>query len=174
MASRLADTPLIRSLEETIRELVEPLESVQLQIRDDGAGELPNGLELLMGELTMVVLVLTNADLAVTDEETDILNNFHRAVYGSESFALTSDNYRELCLQFLRIYPDRFLTLDHPPYSVQHLQVYDAENGTEHAEKARAMFLRLANAIVTADGAETSEEMVTLQNFKQILYSNSE
>jgi hypothetical protein len=47
-----------------------------------------------MGELTMVVLHLTNADMAVSEEETDILNNFHRAVYGRESFALTFGRLR--------------------------------------------------------------------------------
>jgi SpoVK/Ycf46/Vps4 family AAA+-type ATPase len=173
MASRFTSIALIRSLEETIHELIEPIESVQLQIHEEEGGDLPDGLELIMGELTMVALIFTNADLNISSDETDLLNNFRRAFYGDKSLALTSHDYQELCRKFLRIHPNRRLSIDHMPYSVPYLQIYDRENGTEYAEKAKAMFFRVANAIVKADGEEKPEEMMTLLNFKEILYSSS-
>ncbi len=172
MTSRFRGIPLIHSLEETIHELIEPLENVQLQIYDEEGGELPGGLELIMGELTMVALIFTNADLNISSDETDLLNNFRRAIYGDKFVALTSHDYLELCQKFLHIHPNRHLSIDYVPYTVQYLQIYDHEHGTEYAEKAKAMFFRLANAIVKADGVEKSEENMTLLNFKEILYSS--
>ncbi|MGI8668348.1 MAG: AAA family ATPase [Aridibacter sp.] len=173
MASRFTSIPLIWSLRETIHELIEPIESVQLQIHKEEGGDLPDGLELLMGELTMVALIFTNADFNISSDETDLLNDFRRAIYGDKSRALTSQDYLELCRKFLHIHPkNRHLSIDYVPYSVQHLQIYDREHGTEYAEKAKAMFFRLANAIVKADDAEKSEEMMMLLNFKEILYSS--
>ncbi len=172
MASHFRSTPLIRSLEETIHELIEPLESVQLQIHEEEGGDLPDGLELIMGELAMVALIFTNADLNISSDETDLLNNFRRAIYGDKSLALTSHDYLELCRKFLHVHPNRRLSIDHMPHSVQCLQIYDREHGTEYSEKTKAMFFRLANAIVKADGAEKTEEMMTLLNFKEILYSS--
>lgn len=173
MSPRFSSIPLVRSLEETIHELIEPIESVQLQIHGEDGNYLPDGLELLTGELTMVALVFTNADLNISGDETNLLNNFRRAICGDESFALTSHDYRTLCRKFLRVHPHRRLSIDHMPYSVQYLQIYDRKHGTEHAERARAMFFRLANAIVKADGTEKQEEMMTLLNFKEILYSSN-
>ncbi len=173
MSSRFSSIPFIQSLEETIRELIKPLESIQGQIYEEEGGGLPDGLDLLMGELTMVALIFTNVDLNISEEETDVLNNFRQSIYGNESFALTSHDYRELCRKFLRIHPDRRISIDYTPYSVQYLQIYDREHGTEYAERARTMFFRLANAIVKADGVEKSEELMTLLNFKEILYSSN-
>jgi SpoVK/Ycf46/Vps4 family AAA+-type ATPase len=170
MPSRFRSIPLIRSLEETIHELIEPIESVQLQTRGEDKNYLPDGLELLSGELTMIALLFTNADSNISSDETDLLNDFRRTICGDESFALSSHDYRELCRKFLHIHPNRRLSIDHMPYSIQYLQSYDRENGTEYAERAKAMFFRLANAIVKADGKEKPEEMITLLNFKDILY----
>jgi len=170
MSSRFRSIPLIRSLEETIHELIEPIESVQLQTRGEDKNYLPDGLELLSGELTMLALLFTNADSNISGDETDLLNDFRRTICGDESFALSSHDYRELCRKFLQIHPNRRLSIDHMPYSIQYLQSYDRENRTEYAERAKAMFFRLANAIVKADGKEKPEEMITLLNFKDILY----
>jgi len=172
MSSRFRSIPLIRSLEETIHELIEPIESVQLQTHGEDGNYLPDGLELLSGELTMIALIFTNADSNISSDETDLLNNFRRTICGDESFALTSHDYRELCRKFLRIHPNRRLSIDHLPLSVQYLQIYDREHRTEYAERAKAMFFRLANAIVKADDIEKPEEMMTLLNFKEILYSS--
>ncbi len=76
-----------------------------------------------------------------------------------------------MCRNFLRIHPDRRLSLDHKPYSVQYLETYDAEHGTEYAEKAKALFFQLGKAVIQADESEQFKEAITLLNFKEILYS---
>lgn len=171
MSSRSESIQLIGSLSAIIRELVEPIERVQLGIHDEQSGFVPNGLELIAGELTMVVLVFTNADLNITDEETDLLNNVRHAIRGDDAFALSSHDYLDMCRKFLRIHPDRRLSIDHKPYSVQYLETYDAEHATEYAEKARAVFFQVAKAVVQADEREHSKETITLLNFNEILYS---
>lgn len=171
MSSHSESLQLIESLNVTIRELVEPIERIQLGIHNEESGYVPNGLELIAGELTMVVLVFTNADLNIMAGETDLLNNFRQAVCGDDAFTLTSD-YLDMCRKFLRIHPNGRLSIDHKPYSVQYLETYDAEHATEYAEKAKAGFFQVAKAVVQADRIEHSVEGMTLLNFKDILYSS--
>ncbi|HYJ87143.1 MAG TPA: hypothetical protein VEW46_13870 [Pyrinomonadaceae bacterium] len=169
MSSHSESIQLMESLKATIRELVEPIESIQSKTRDGETGY-PNGLELMMGELTMVVLVFTNADLNITDEETGLLNNFRHAICGDDAFALSSHDYVDMCRKFLRIHPNRRLSIDHKPYSVQFLETYDGEHGTQYAEKAKAVFFEVAKAVIQADEREQSKETISLLNFKEILY----
>lgn len=171
MSSHSQSIQLIESLNATIRELVAPIERMQSRIHDEERGYVSDGLDLLAGELTMVVLVFTNADLNITDEETDLLNDFRHAICGDDAFALSSHDYLDMCRNFLRIHPDRRLSIDHKPYSVQYLETYDAEHATEYAEKAKAVFFQVAKAVVQADEREQSRETITLLNFKEILYS---
>lgn len=164
---------LTRSLKETIHELVAPLECVQRQIHEKGGGRLPNGLDLLMGELTNVALIFANIDLNLSEQKRDLLNDFYRSIYVTKTLILPSDDFFQLCRKFVGTYPDRWLSIDYTPDSVQYLQSHDREHGTEYAEKAKAIFFRLASAIVNADGVETSQETITLLNFKEILDSGN-
>jgi hypothetical protein len=132
---------------------------------------MPNGLELIAGELTMIILVFTNADLNITDEETDLLNNFRQAICGDDAFALSSHDYLDMCRRFLRIHPDRRFSIDRKPDSVRCLEIYDHEHATGYAGKAKAVFFEIAKAVVQADGLEEVEETMTLLNFKEILDS---
>lgn len=88
MSSFLGGIHLLPPLEETINQLIGPLEIVQRQIHEDEGGDLPNGLTLLMGELTMVALIFINADFNVSEKETDILNDFRRAIYSTNLLLL--------------------------------------------------------------------------------------
>lgn len=171
MSSHSNSIQLVESLETTIRELIDPIEKIQAQIHNEESGYIPNGLELIAGELTMVVLVFSNVDLNITDEETSLLNNFRRAVCGDDAFGLTSDDYLDMCRRFLHAHPDRRLSIDQKPYTVQFLQSYDRQHKTEYAQEAIAIFLQLAQAVIAADGIERPQEMMTLLNFKEILDS---
>jgi hypothetical protein len=169
MSSHSKSIQVVESLKVAIRELVGPIEKIQL--RDHvKEGELPNGLELIASELTMVVLIFTNADLNITGEETDLLNNFRYAICGDHAFALSSHDYLDMCRRFLQIHPNSRLSIDHKPYSIQYLEIYDAEHVTDYAEKAKAVFFDVAKAVVQADDTEESRENMTLLNFKEILY----
>lgn len=56
------------------------------------------------------------------------------------------------------------------PGPVVLLQIYDNHFGTEHAERARALFFRLANYLFKADSVISHEEAQWLSVFKDSLY----
>lgn len=170
MTSHSNGIRIIESLRATIRELVQPIEKIQSDISHGNRGHVPNGLETIAGDLTMVVLLFTNADLSITDEETDLLNKLRRSVCGDDAFALSSRDYIDMCRRFFSLHPNSQLSIDHKPDSVQYLEVYDAEHGTEYAEKAKSMFIQVAQAVVQADERAQFKETMTFLNFKEILY----
>ena len=171
MSSHTESIQLIESLNATIREFVEPIESVQLEIHSEERDYVPDGLELIAGELTMMILLFTNADLEITEEETDLLNSFRHAICGDDAFDLSTHDYLDMCRKFLRIHPDRRLSIDQKPYSVQYLEIYDREHASQYAEKSKDLFFQIARIIVQADGTERTQERIALLNFKEILYS---
>ena len=130
MDSRFSNIPFIISLRGTILELIQPIEKIQRQIHEEEGGDSPDGLSLIMGELTMVALIFMNADFNISSKETDLLNDFRLAIYGDNSLAFTSQDYIALCRRFLRLYPDRNISIDYIPNSVKYLQIYDREHGT--------------------------------------------
>jgi len=144
-----------------------------LEISGESAKKAQNGLDLIMSDLTMIALLLTNVDLKVSSDELAVINDIRRSVYGEEVPLLNSSDYEELCREFLHLYPKKRLTIDHLPSSIQHLLAYDQLHGTAYVEKARALFLRFAEAMVSADQNEGSVESIILANFKDILYSPS-
>jgi len=164
----------IQSLKRTMTELIAPVETVQGQMYEEDGRVMPTGVELIMGELTTVALIMINADLDISRKEIDLLNNFRQAVYGDKYVALAAENYNELCQKFLSMYPSRCLSIDSTPYTVQYLQTYDREHGTDFADKAKAMFLQLAVTIASADGRKDREEHIVLRNFKEVLYPQNQ
>ncbi len=160
----------IRSLRESIEELVAPLETAQLEVADESIKKRQDGLDLIMSDLTMIALLLTNIDLKVSADELDFINEIRRAVYDKEIPLLNSSDYEELCREFLHIYPKKRLTIDQLPSSIRCLITYDQLHGTVYAEKARVLFLRFAEAMVSADQNEDSIESIILLNFKNTIY----
>jgi hypothetical protein len=122
-----------------------------------------------MGELTMIVLLLTGTDAEVADRELELLNDMRHVVYGYGIPELTSNDYIELCREFLRLYPNSLITIDHLPLSVRLLQSYDQAHNTEYANKARSIFMQFGEAVVKADNSEHPVEAIILENFKDTL-----
>jgi len=122
-----------------------------------------------MGELTMTVLLLTDTDTGVAARELELLNEMRHVVYGYGIPELSSSDYLELCREFLRIHPERRMTIDHLPWSIRLLLAYDQEHGTKYADKARTIFIQFAEALVEADNNEHPVEAIILANFKDIL-----
>lgn len=160
---------ILRSLKQNIEELIAPIEAGEVEFFGEDSPKVQDGLDLIMGELTMVVLLLTDQDGTISPSELELLNDMRHVVYGYGIPELDSNNFWELQLQFLRIYPDRFLTLDYLPLSVRLLDVYDRSHGTQYATKARLLFILFADAIIKADKDENIYEKMTLENFKEIL-----
>jgi hypothetical protein len=160
---------ILRSLKQNIEEIATPLEAAQLEVYGEDGDKVQNGLDFIMGELTMTVLLLTDTDSGVAARELEFLNDMRHAVYGYGIPELSSSDFIELCREFLRIHPERRLTIDHLPSSVRLLLGYDKEHGTEHATKARTIFIQFAEAIVKADNDEHPVEAIILANFKDVL-----
>ena len=160
---------ILRSLKQNIEEINTPLEAAQLDFYGEDNEKVQNGKDFIMGELTMVVLMLTDVDQGVSKGELELLNDMRHMVYGYGIPELNSDDYFELMRKFLSIYPGSVFTLDHMPASVRVLKDYDEKKGTNYADKARSVFTQFANAMILADKEENYIETIVLENFKDFL-----
>ena len=160
---------ILRSLKGNLEEIVAPLEAAQVEFGGIDKGKTQSGLDFIMGELTMLVVLLTGTDSSVSGKELELLNEMRHVVYGYGIPDLNSDEYLELCREFLRAHPDRRMTIDHAPSSVRLLLAYDQAHGTEFAGKARTLFIQFGEALVKADNNEHPVEAIILANFKDIL-----
>lgn len=161
--------PILRALKQDIEELIAPIEAGEIEFYSEDSQKVRSGLDLIIGELSMVVLLLTDQDRTIAPGELELLNDMRHVVYGYGIPELDSDNFMELLRDFLRLHPNRLLTLDHLPLSVRLLDVYDRSHGTQFAAKARMVFTQFADAIIRADKDEDVYEKMTLENFKEIL-----
>lgn len=160
---------LIQVFKESINELVSPLDTILSQSRQEG-DDLPNSLELIMGELTVVALIFMDIDLDISKEEINFLNDFRKSIYDDKVVHLTAPDYNELCNKCLGIYPHSCLSIDNLPLTIQYLQIYDQKKGTEYAKKAKEMFFRFAAMIARVDGLKDWEEHLILRNYRDVLY----
>ena|SRR5215216_6086559 len=160
---------ILRSLKQNIEGLVPPLEAAQKEIYGEDKDSIKDSLDLIMGDLTMVLVMLTNIDSDISATELKLINDMRHVVFGYGIPELTSDDYMELFREFLQLYPNKRLTLDHIPASIRLLQAYDQGHGTEYAGKAKSLFIQFAEAILKADRGEGFGESITLANFKDIL-----
>ena len=161
--------PILRALRENIEELLAPIEAGEVEFYGEDSDRVQGGLDLIMGELTMIVLNLTDPDGVISPTELELLNDVRHVVLGYGIPNLDSTDFWGLRRQFLQIYPDRLLTLDHLPLSVRLLDVYDRSHDTKYAVKARTIFTQFADAIIKADKEENIYESMALENFKEIL-----
>ena len=160
---------ILRLLKENIEEIAPVLQAAQGNSGED----VQNGIDFILGELTMMVLMLTGTDSQVADRELELLNTMQQVVYGEQSQALNSSDYLELCREFVRRHPESRMTVDHLPTSIQLLLAYDREHGTDYANKTRILFAQFGDALVKADNSEHPMETIILANFKDILNRES-
>ena len=151
---------ILRSLKQNVEELIPPLEAAQKETYGEDNESIKDSLDLIMGELTMVVVMLTNIDSDISATELELINDMRHVVFGDGIPELTSDNYLGLFREFLQL---------HVPSSIRLLQAYDQAHGTEYAGKAKSLLVQFAEAIVKADREEDIGESITLANFKDIL-----
>lgn len=80
---------LLRSLKQTIDEIAPFLDKAQTEVY----GKIQeSSMDLVMGELTMVVVMLTNADSNLDSNELKIINDMRHVVYGYGIQELDSNN----------------------------------------------------------------------------------
>jgi hypothetical protein len=160
---------ILRTLKPNIEELIAPLEAAEVDTYGEESENIESGLDFLISELTMTVLLLTGTDSEVDSRELELLNDMRHVVYGYGIPELNSQDYIELCREFLRLYPNSLITVDRMPLSVRLLLSYDQSHGTNYASKARAIFIQFADAVVKVDENENSIEQIILANFKDTL-----
>lgn len=160
---------ILRALKQNIEELVPPIEAAQQEIFAEDQKALQNGFDLVMSDLTMMVVMLTNIDGHVAPAELGLINDIRHVAYGHGIRELTAKDYTELFREFLKLYPTKRLTLDHVPSSIRLLQSYDEEHKTNFAKKAVSLFVQFCDAIVNANKKEDHGEMMLFENFKETL-----
>lgn len=161
--------PVLMSLKQNVEELAPPLEAAQEEFLGEESGTRQSGIDLIMGDLTMMVVLLTNVDSEISAQELKLINDMRHVVYGYGIPELTSEDYLGLFRELLQLYPDKRLTLDHVPASIRLLKTYDQKHGTDYAGKVKGLFIQFAEAIVRADKQEDFGEDILLTNFKDIL-----
>ena len=160
---------ILRSLKQNIEEIVKPLDAARLEVYGENEEMVQSGLDLIMSDLTMMVVMLTNIDSYVAPAELELINDMRHVVYGYGIREFSSDDYVELFREFLNLYPNKRLTLDHLPSSIRFLQTYDEEHNTDFSAMAANLFIQFGEAIVKANQKEDHGEAMLLENFKDIL-----
>ena len=138
----------------------------------EGEVRLPNGPDLLLGELMMVALLFSSSDNEFAEHEISLINEIAMAVKGDEAEEISGVNFVQIFKKFTADYPGIKLTLDHAPLSIHRLKEFDREYGTSHADDAKLLFLDFASAIVRADGEVGEREKMVLANFESVLFPN--
>ena len=142
----------------------EPSESSESEIN------LPNGHDLLLGELMMVALLFSSSDNEVHETEIGLINEISRAIQGASAQEINSTNFMQVYRKFVTDYPRIRLTLDQVPLSIHRLKELDKEHGTTHSKDAELLFLDFASATVRADGKVREREKMALANFESVLF----
>ena len=160
---------ILGPLKQNVEELIPPLDAAQKEIYGEDKESIKDSLNLIMSDLTLVMVLLTNIDSDISATELELINDTRHVVFGYGIPKLSSDDYLGLFREFLQLYPEKRLTLDHVPPSIRLLQAYDQSHGTAYAAKAKQLFIQFAEAIVKADQEEDFGESAALANFKDIL-----
>ena len=160
---------LLRSLKQSIEELIPPMDAAQEKLVLETDWDRQKSIDLIMSDLTMMVVMLTNIDGQVAPAELELVNDIRHVVYGHGIRELTSHDYMELFREFLKLYPTKRLTLDHVPSSIKLLRLYDEEHKTNFAKKAVDLFIQFGEAIVYANKKEDHGEIMMMENFKATL-----
>jgi tellurite resistance protein len=154
----------------TAHRLAEPLNQLQSGELSDGEIKLPNGPDLLLGELMMVALLFSSSDNEIHGTEIGLINEISRAIQGASAQEINSMNFMQVYQKFVADYPRIRLTLDNVPLSIHWLKEFDEDHGTKHARDAELLFLDFASAIVRADGEVREREKMALANFEAVLF----
>jgi AAA+ superfamily predicted ATPase len=163
----------IQYLRHATSELIDPLEAVLQAIAKPGADPLEGLFVLFFDFSRMAATVACVAD-NVSDSEVAFWSDIELEVFGSVVKKLKSfpiNNPWQDLRQTVKNNPDIYNNMHSlSSTAIQALQIYDKENGTVYAEKAKTMFFRFANALVKADGKITPHEQAALSQLKDLFY----
>ncbi|HEU4713666.1 MAG TPA: AAA family ATPase [Pyrinomonadaceae bacterium] len=164
--------PLLRYIKNTIYELIDPLEQVEWALWEEG-DDTVDGWFSFRAHLSIIGVHFAAVDGAFTDDEAALLNDVNEFFTPDEPAGeLTAREYGDILRESMRRNPDIYMNL-RVPTPVLYLSQYDNSNGTDYAEKARALFFRFANAITKADGRITPKEEAALAEFKSVIFEEN-
>lgn len=150
---------IMRYLKNTVHELMEWIEG-------DHPG--PNYFTANFGRIG---LYFASVDGDLSDDEAAFLWDIQQFFVPDLPISqFTKRQLRDLSRDSVRDNPE-FLNL-YKPEIVTYLETYDPVQGTDYADKAKALFFRFANAVAKADGKVTKVEELALSKFKQTLYGS--
>jgi AAA+ superfamily predicted ATPase len=167
---------LLKYLQETINELLEPLEFAVWEMKL--YSEADSALWLFALDLHNTALRFFFAVDNIPEKEAEFFFDFCWYYALKIGDGLNQEySLERRCSKFQNALAERQDELiaredfkDVP--SVRALEIYDTQHGTNYAEMSKTMFFRFANSLVKADGKIAREEEIELIKFKNILYSN--
>jgi hypothetical protein len=157
------------SLEPDVLAMVKPLETMLAFRKSHRYRTQTNGLELIVGELTMAGLLISSADWVIQTGEAALVNELQSAFFIEQPFPHASKDTMEFLTRFAVLYPGVAITLDHPPLSLQLLLAYDQNHQSGFSEVARSVFSRFADAAAEASGHPNAMTDVVLGNYQAVL-----
>ena len=167
--------PLTQYLRRTIPELVAPIETILWAAWKPG-DDTPDALADIYIGFYIMAVQFANVDKDISEIEAALLRDvqelFEPELGGILFWDMDIIELHDRMREVVRKDPKTYSRI-RIPYVVTLLEVYDDENGTDYAAKARAMYFRFANAIVKADGKITKQEETALSSFKEMLYPSS-
>lgn len=167
---------ILKDLQESINEILEPLEFAlwKMELRPDAS----SGLSVIRDELNTTSIRFLLASNQISEKEAELYFDFKwflTITVGDELNQSYSLSYRtELLQSALNSNRENFSSKieNYGVPCVRSLEIYDAQHGSDYAEKAKSMFFRFANSLVKIDGSITQKEEIELNKFKGILYSS--
>lgn len=168
----LSDLPILdMHFQKTIPELLNPVQKMLWQSWNPEE-EKPDAFECVYTDFLSIAISFANLDGHISVTEASVLQRVQK-LFESQldgiMFIANDIEHTHMTMQELLAECHLYGEVD-IPYTVMLLETYDAENGTNYADKAKAMFFRFANAVAKADGAITQKEANSLLVFKQMLY----
>lgn len=167
---------LLESLRENIHELLEPLEYAVRKMKVHPFIEAPSALWLISYELQMVIAGLLLTTDEISYEEVELYSDYCW-FFDIKSGELLNQSHmletrRDGLQEALKKNEEGInLNKDSLSPSIESLEIYDAQHGTNYAEIAKVIFFRFANSFVKIDGAISYQEEIELKKLKNVLYS---
>ncbi len=173
MSMRLDQSKLLSYFRNEINELIEVLERALNFYWPDGDYDY-GAKQLIYMDLFNVLMRFAGADRDITDNEAVLLMEVRKLFHAEVK------NYDASSPQALKVIRDIFRTdretfeTNRMPSAIELLQRYDSDHGTSYAEKAKAMYMSLAEAMVKADLKETQEEQNKKSEYRELLYPSGD
>lgn len=167
---------ILKDLQESINDILEPLEFAlwKMELRPD----VSSALFVVTDELNTTAARFLLASNQISEKEAELyfdfkwffnkssreeLNQSHSLEFRTKNIQTALDTNRKDFISNIE---------DYGVPCVKALEIYDIQNGSNYAEKAKSMFFRFANSFVKIDGNITHREEIELNKFKEVLYSS--